>query len=316
MSMLNLTYQKYILPVITTILVLMVLIYLSGEYQPARYHALLCNDKNAAPDGNWHSTYDGFFIGADGCLYNPEHTSIADVPAIIYSEQLINDNPIWYVNGINHRVEWAILEMQLLSRKAKRPIIGVYNATWGGRIPDALATNYKNSKTADTLAAAIAQQAAKGKAIFIRANSQGTLYTAQALEKALAALSMAFNDANFEKIAAKIHVETGATTTADFPLGPKYIHYVNENDPIPKKAGVLSAATEPPNQGIQNTSILIARFTDSDTDPLEPKYHWVGPLSKRFIRIHGFNIYLKHRQPFEELYQQFSAQNASIIDIP
>lgn len=312
----NFSYQKYLTTFVIAILILLTLLYISGEYQPARYHALLCADKNAAPDGNWHHTYDGYFIGADGCLYNPETTNIADVPPIIFFKQATGNAPIWYVNGINHRIEWVTLEMQLLSRNAGQPVIGIYNATKGGRIADAITTTKKNSKVADTLAATVAQNAAKGNPIFIHANSQGALYTSQALEKALEALSMAFNDKNFQKLVAQIHIETAAAVTASFPPGPKYIHYVNEHDPIPKKAGVLSNQTEQTNQSTSNPGTVIARFSDRDTDPIEPKYHWVGPLSKRFIRVHGFNIYLKHRQPFEELHQQGNGQVSNIIDIP
>ncbi len=312
----NFAYQKYLTTFVIAILGLFTLLYISGEYQPARYHALLCTDENAAPDGNWHHTYDGYFIGADGCLYNPETTKITDVPPIIFFKQATDNMPIWYVNGINHRIEWVTLEMQLLSRKAGQPVIGIYNATKGGRIIDAIATAKKNSKVADTLAAAVAQNAAKGNPILIRANSQGALYTSQALEKALEALSMAFKDENFQTLVAKIQIETAAAATAAFPPGPKYIHYVNEYDPIPKKVGVLSNQAEQTKQNTQVQDTVIARFSDRDTDPIEPKYHWVGPLSKRFIRVHGFNTYLKHRQAFAELLQQSNEQASSFIDIP
>jgi len=299
----------------------MTIFYLSGEYQPVRYYAELCDDKNAAPDGDWHHKYDGFFIGDKGCLYNPKSTNIADVPTIItYNESSDEESiiePIWYVNGIDHRIDWTLMEMELLSQKAERPVIGIYNATRGGRIPDTLIKVNNNSAVANTLSAAIAQQSAQGHEVFIRANSQGAVHTSFALKKALSALKIAFNDEGFKKIGDNIHVETAAATTDSFPAGAKYLHYINVYDPIPKRSGILSNHSDPLAPVTTDPNTVIARFADKDTNnPIESKYHWLGPMSKRFSRVHGFNIYLKYRQPFQQLHDKGKELGRKIIKIP
>ena len=298
----------------------MTLFYLSGEYQPVRYFAGLCDDENAAPDGEWHHKYDGFFIGKNACLYNPKSTNISDVPAIIAfkasPDKTSFKEPIWYINGIDRRIDWTLLEMELLSQKAERPVIGIYNATRGGRIPDTLVKITKNSAVAKTLSAAIAQQSAKGHAIFIRSNSQGAAHMSFALQKALDALAIAFNNESFTKIGNNIHVETSAATSNFFPVGPKYLHYVNDLDPVPKKTGILSNQPNPLAPFASDPNTVIVQFADKDTNPIESKYHWLGPMSKRFNRVHGFNIYLKYRQPFKQLHEKGKEQPGEIINIP
>jgi len=70
---------------------------------------------------------------------------------------------------------------------------------------------------------------------------------------------MAFKDENFQTLVAKIQIETAAAATAAFPPGPKYIHYVNEYDPIPKKVGVLSNQAEQTKQNTQVQDTVIAQ---------------------------------------------------------
>ena len=297
----------------------MALIYLSGEYQPVRYYSKLCNDKNAAPDGNWHHNYDGFFIGKNGCLYNPKFTNIADVPSTITYKKLSDKAPfkapIWYVNGTDHRIAWTLLEMELLSQKAERPVIGIYNATRGGRIPDTLVKIDKNSAVVHTLSASIAQESAKDHPVFIRANNQGAVHSSFAIQKALDALAIAFNEEKFKRIMGNIHVETSAATTHFFPEGPKYLHYINNYDPVPRKTGILSKP-ESSAQLAPDPNTVIAQFADKDISPIETRYHWLGPLSIRFNRVHGFNIYLKYRQPFNQLHEKGKEQAGEIIEIP
>ena len=311
---------KYLVLIFISIVTLMVLFYLSGEYQPVRYHAGLCDDKNAAPDGDWHHNYDGFFIGKNGCLYNPKSTNIGDVPAIITFKESADKSPIkeaiWYINEIDRRIDWTLLEMELLSQKAGRPVIGIYNATRGGRIPDTLAKIDKGSAVANTLSAAVAQHSAQDNAIFIRANGRGAEHTSFALNKALSALAMAFKDKKFNRIGSNIHVETSGATTNFFPAGPKYLHYINVYDPVPKKSGILSNQSSPFAPLTLGPKTAIAQFADKDSNPIESRYHWLGPMSKRFNRVHGFNIYLKHRQPFNQLHEQGMEKTGEIIKIP
>lgn len=294
-----------------TLSICLVLVYFSGEFKPARYYALLCTDINAATDGNWNSAYDGYFIGNNGCLYDPTTTSIENVPPANETTSPSNQKTaLWYINGANHRANWVLPEMHLLAKNSGRPVISIYNATIGGRVPDAISDSNNESKVAKVLAAQIVKNITNNIPVFISCNSQGAIHASQGLNQAIESLSLVYNKPELKTQLAKIHVETAGGASKVFPNGPQYIHYVNSRDPVPLKIGVLSADAE------QGENAVIAEFTDKDTNALEPKYRFVGPLTLKFINVHGFNIYNQHRQPFEEFYQQHQNQNTLKLSIP
>lgn len=311
----NIPFKLYLSYFLIAVIILLTLTYTSGEFHPARYYSLLCDNPNASPDGNWNHNYHGFYIGAQGCLYDPDKFKIDEVPPIVAYEQASDNTPAWYINGINQRINWTYLELQIFSRQSQRPVIGIYNATKGGRLPDLLKKIDKTDKVVANLSASIAQLSAKGKTVFIRANSQGAHYASLALAESLEALRVAFEETQFKDIAKNIQVETGAAATNFFPTGPKYLHYINSLDPVPRRAGILSKQHDPSTPLILEPNTVIARFSAKDKNPLEAKLHWLGPISKRFISVHGFNIYLKHRLPFEQIYSEGMEIKSRIVDI-
>src|SRR3990167_4130930 len=76
------------------------------EYQPAHYQALLCMDKQAEPGGQWNSAYDGYFIGANGCVYRPD-TALEKLPPLVLEGTNRKAAPLWHVKGANLRVDWV-----------------------------------------------------------------------------------------------------------------------------------------------------------------------------------------------------------------
>jgi hypothetical protein len=271
----------------------------STEYRPARYGALLCTDPTALPGGRWNAAYDGAWLGAQGCLYDPVQRSLDEVPAVRDPHSFVPGTAeLIYVNGANHRVDWTLPELHLLAQQTGGPVIGVYNATEGGRVPDAIhdARQGAASPPVATLATAILQRLEAGTAIHLKANSQGAIHLRHALEQVRAALSARLAADDLAHSLHHIRVETAGGAAAHWPDGPRYVHYVNLRDPVPKRAGVLSKGAHP------GAGAVLATFSDFDTDPLEPKYRFVGPLSRRFVGVHGFGIYHRHRQPFDLLY--------------
>lgn len=289
--------------IIFSLIILLFIIYISGEFKPARYYSLLCTDPNAAKDGQWNYSYDSFLIGNNGCLYDPKSVSIDQIPPAIDSAAGSNQQiPLWYVNGANHRADWVLPEMHLLAKNSGRPVIAIYNATMGGRFPDAISDGLKESKVAKVLADQIVYNLTINKPVYISCSSQGAIHVSQGLHQAIDILSKKISKPELNKLLTKIHVETAGGAGKTFPDGPQYIHYVNTRDPVPGNAGVLSSNAQP------GKNAVIYEFTDSDDDPMEPKYRWVGPLTINFIYVHGFNMYIQYRQAFDELYQKNQAK--------
>lgn len=112
---------------------------LSTEYRPARHGALLCTDPAALPGGRWNSAYDGAWMGAQACLYDPARIGLDDIPAVTDPRTFDSGNrQLVYVNGANHQVDWTLPELHLLAQQTGAPVVAVYNATQGGRVPDAI----------------------------------------------------------------------------------------------------------------------------------------------------------------------------------
>lgn len=272
---------------------------LSTEYRPARYGALLCTDPAALPGGRWNSAYDGVWLGAQGCLYDPAQHGLDDVPPVTDPRTYVPGTPILiYVNGANHRVDWTLPELHLLAQQTGGPVVAVYNATEGGRVFDALhdARQGAASPPVKTLADAITARVSAGQEIHLKANSQGAIHLSHALTEVRERLARQMAGDELARALYRIRVETAGGAASRWPDGPRYVHYVNRRDPVPARAGVLSQDARP------GAGAVLAAFSDYDADPLEPKYRFVGPLSRRFVGVHGFGVYHRHRQPFDALY--------------
>ena len=276
------------------------LVYLmSTEYRPARYGALLCTDPAALPGGRWNSAYDGAWLGAQACLYDPAHHALSDVPPVTDPRTVDRQTRLLvYVNGANHRVDWTLPELHLLAQQTGGPVVAVYNATEGGRVFDAIhdARQGASSPPVATLADAIVARVSAGQEIHLKANSQGAIHLSHALTAVRARLAGQLSGDDLHQALDRIRVETAGGAASRWIDGPRYVHYVNRRDPVPARAGVLAPDARP------GAGAVLAAFSDFDADPLEPKYRFVGPLSRRFVGVHGFGIYHRHRQPFDVLY--------------
>jgi len=264
------------------------------EFRPNQYAGLMCTDPKAAPLGHWNFHYDGDYLGADGCPYDPRQTDWTDVPPIRVGPQR-SAEPLFYINGANHRVKWMLAENYVLARDLGRPVIGVYNGTLGGRFPDALLRGLFPGRIVDTLTTLLWQHVSQGKSIEIRAYSQGTIEMSHALQAVRDRLAQQYPAEQVDARMGLIHFETAGSAIKSFPDGPRYVHYVNLHDPVPKAAGVLASGSHP------GRGAIIACFAAYDHDPIENRYRWIDPLTQRFLAVHGFMVYRRHQRPFEEM---------------
>lgn len=227
------------------------LVYLmSTEYRPARHGALLCTDPAALPGGRWNSAYDGAWLGAQACLYDPAQYSLSDVPPVTDPRTVDRQTRLLvYVNGANHRVDWTLPELHLLAQQTGGPVVAVYNATEGGRVFDAIhdARQGASSPPVATLADAIVARVSAGQEIHLKANSQGAIHLSHALTAVRARLAgqLSGDDLHLHQALDRIRVETAGGAASRWIDGPRYVHYVNRRDPVPARAGVLAPDARP-----------------------------------------------------------------------
>jgi len=174
------------------------LVYLmSTEYRPTRYGALLCTDPAAMPGGRWNSAYDGAWLGAQACLYDPAQYLLSNIPPVTDPRTVDGQTRLLiYVNGANHRVDWTLPELHLLAQQTGGPVVAVYNATEGGRVFDAIhdARQGASSPPVATLADAIVARVSAGQEIHLKANSQGAIHLSHALTAVRARLAGSYRE--------------------------------------------------------------------------------------------------------------------------
>ena len=260
-------------------LALLVLI-VAYEYQPARYYALYCLDENAEQAGQWNSKYDGYFLGENGCFYNPENIAIEDIPALHTKNTNKNVAPLWYINGANLRADWVHTQMHRIAYSSGRPVIAIYNSTLGGRFIDAPGDAINGSLATSTAEKVILDALSQEKDIYFQVNSQGAMHMRKVLRNIVTGVEA-------EQLA-NIHVLTVGGAASDFPDGPTYVHLVNESDPVPSGAGVLSEGAKP------GLHAEIIRFSAKDPNPMERGFRFFGPVTTIFLSVHGLMVYQSH----------------------
>ena len=262
------------------------LLFVAYEYQPARYYALFCLDKKAEPGGQWNSAYDGYFLAANGCFYDPAKVAVKNIPAFHLDSTNKGASPLWYINGANLRADWVLAQMYRLAESSGRPVITIYNSTLGGRFLDAPGDALQGSLATFTAEKVIIEALALEEKIFFQVNSQGAMHMATVLRNTVKQVQA--------KQLKNIHVLTAGGAASEFPDGPVYVHLVNEKDPVPSGAGVVSKGAKP------GFNAEIIRFSAKDPQPMEEGFRFFDPLTKIFLSVHGLMAYQEH---FPESFQ-------------
>ena len=255
----------------------LLMLFVVYEFQPARYHALLCMDDEAVKAGGWNSAYDGHYIGSNGCLYDPALTPFSEVPPVTLPGTNKDASPLWYINGANLRVGWVLAQMHLIAKSSGRPVIAIYNSTLGSRLLDVPGDVLWGSRAVDTAVDLIEQSLSLQKPLYFQVNSQGAMHMADALKKVGKNVSVAQLNA--------VNVHTAGGASLFYPDGPRYIHLANLKDPVPESAGVLSKGAEP------GLNAEIITFSDKNLEPMEVSFRFFDPLTRLFLQVHGLKTY-------------------------
>ena len=275
---------------------------------------LHCTDVHAAPSGQSNYYYDGFFIGAGGCLYDPANTDIKDVPPLLGP---LGDNGqrIWDVNGGETTPEEAAYQFSAIAISTDTPVIGIYNAASdSGKLitsPQDIAKGYilRNTPSIRSIATQLLLALDRGETdtVLLRGGSQGPVLMSRALQQVRQELAKRFHTQDeINQAMAALRVETHGSTARGFPDGPRYVHYINLLDPASQAFGVLAPGSHPGKHAV----VVIFAAT---TSPLEAEFKELKTVDKVLLSLHGEGNYLDHRVAFDIAYDRSNPNGKPVI---
>jgi hypothetical protein len=243
--------------------------------------------KGGGPD----KVYDGKFVGAGGQTY-PATTPLKDVPGVLPKGGVRNNETLLYINGINTTKDAQFDSLQNIANTTGSKVVGIHNSTEGfvsdlkQCVLDKL--NKGSNPAVDSAADTIYQEIKAGRDIHVLAHSQGGLVTSRALSEVSRRLRIedGMSKAQAEKVLSHVKVETFGAAAGHYPDGPKYVHYINQADPVPTLVG-LGISIDKWNPTLHaGKGAQVNHFTEPYLNP---------------INAHSFdNVYLNHRVPFDQ----------------
>jgi hypothetical protein len=234
---------------------------------------------------------DGKFIGAKGQEF-PPGTPLKDIPGVTPRDNPSPSKTVLYVNGIMTPVDGQLKEMQAFAEKSGAKVVGIHNATQGLVSDLAQCVGDKLDKghnpAVDTLADTLYGELKAGREVHLVGYSQGGLITARALDDVAKRLRIedGMSKAQVEQAMGRLSVETFGAASTRYPDGPKYVHYVNNADPVPTLTGLGGSVDPLAFLKDAGKGAVVHRFTDGNFNPISN--HMLDTL------------YLKHRVDFDD----------------
>lgn len=290
---------------------------------------------------------DGFWIGEDrGGIrraYDPSVSSLGSVPAIRPDAGFQRTGgSVIFVNGLQNDQAQAANAGQLIANKTGGDVRVFFNATQGlNDIPRAVGDNLNwlgvsRTPATNQLASTIATMAANGQSLHVMSTSHGSILTRNALyvaqeqlmarygyqEIRLPGLAAAMDPVGYQRqvqinsaaeaqtyrALQNIKIETFGSGTARWDIdGPKYVHWVNTNDPVVQAVGIDFQGVAARVDGVSaGRDAVVVRFTSGRDGATES---------------HFMETYLPRRidtGSFDQVYNRASPGNGSIgiVDLP
>ncbi|HZH75492.1 MAG TPA: hypothetical protein VEY88_05635 [Archangium sp.] len=235
--------------------------------------------------------FDGKFVGTQGQTFPPS-TPLGQIPGVTPKNKPNPSETILYVNGIMTPMDGQLKEMQSIAETSGAKVVGIHNATQGLVTDLAQCVTDKLDKgsnpAVDTLADTVYSELKAGRDVHLMGYSQGGLITARALfdvEKRLR-LEDGMSKSQVEQLMSKLKVETFGAASTKYPDGPKYVHYVNNADPVPTLTGLGGSGDPLAFLKDAGKGAVVHRFTDGN----------LNPISNHMLDT----LYMKHRVSFDE----------------
>ncbi|RKG57717.1 hypothetical protein D7X30_19735 [Corallococcus sp. AB011P] len=203
-----------------------------------------------APAGAKDKAYDGKIMGKGGQAFDAS-TPLSQIPAYEPKGGVKQPGTIIYVNGMMTDKAGQETTMQAIADKTGQKTIGIHNSTEGffkdlGQCITDKMDKGKNPAV-DTLADSLYSELKAGRDVHLMAHSQGGLITSRALNDVAKRLRIedGLSPAQVQEKLGKVSVETFGAAAATYPDGPKYVHYVNDKDPVPGLFGLGTSGKGP-----------------------------------------------------------------------
>jgi hypothetical protein len=254
---------------------------------------------------NSDTQYDGAVVGAktpqhpDGVY--PAGSSPLDVTAITPNNGKPATETVVFVNGIGTTKDGELGDMQALANNGKLPtglnVIGIHNAT-DGFAGDILQSGADKIDRGDNKAVVavrdlIVKELSQGHDLHLVGHSQGGLVIARAIKDAVPELQSQLHLTRDQavQLLGKLKVEDFGSAASNYQDGPKYVHYINDQDPVPMNFG------------------LGGRLPDT-RDGAGGKLHYISgtpfnlfdPSTWNRFRNHDLGMYIDHREDFDAAY--------------
>ncbi|NOK09644.1 hypothetical protein [Corallococcus exercitus] len=231
--------------------------------------------------------YDGYLIGSHGQPFPPS-IPLKDIPGVLPRGNPNPSGTVIFINGVRNDVGGQFRTLEALADTTKSKAVGVHNATRGA-VPDSVQTlsdisGKEGNRAVSTLSNLVYKELQAGRPVHLLAHSQGALVTSLALSKL--ALQLAKEDklspAQVEKKLSQVSVETFGGVAKSYPIGPRYVHYVNDADVLATGLGLGKDSRSDPSKGV-----VVHHFREGSE----------GDVT--FESTHAIvDVYLKHRVPF------------------
>jgi hypothetical protein len=212
-----------------------------------------------------------------------------------------------FINGINTKQDGFLHALDTVANAGEGAhVLGVFNAS-RGPARDFVRGYFDHLRPHDnpaimSLSKILAHIAAGRRPIVLVAHSQGAAVAAQALVLARDQLLAKFPPGQVACMLASLRIETHGAAGCYFIDGPKYVHYVNTEDPVPHAMG-LAPGPRLSTLHYPGKNAVFRWFTQ--VNPRLPR-PYKGLLEQIFSNydetVHTMRIYAQHRLPFDEAY--------------
>lgn len=258
-----------------------------------------CDDPLAVhPEGNAYQ-YNGFYIGANGCIYDPDVVTINEVPPYGADVDLSKTEVLWYVNGANWNVSKARFQLPRLAKAQQVPVVGIFNAANEDQENTETLPIDANHPTVMRLVNALLDNIFDINSVRVQGGSQGPRFIALALDVLRDKLQWQYGlqGESLTAVLRKIKVETMGGGHLIYPDGPRYVHYANLLDPVTWFAGAL--ALEKSRLGVGS---VVAVFLKAQPQILPEE---LSSLMSLLLSVHGMDVYNSVIQPFDSVYSVY-----------
>ena len=286
--------------------------------------AVSCTDSRAATVGTSGAKMNGFFVGSQGCFYDPLLYTADDITPIqpLSISNPENTSPIFVINGALANKEKVLILLAATADHKQRPVIGIYNA-----FVNPLNEIYKfvdiNNPSATTFRDEAYRQISSGRRIALHGISQAGFIMSRSLLQLKIKIWLNHSSSKTlqNELMNLVDVEVLGGLSVYYPDGPRYVHYVNERDLQPYLGGVMTKNAHPgkgaviatfnyanPDCNQNNGAKLWEPYPGSNAD-LEPGKRGAG------LSVHSICVYAATGFHYEALREFAPEQGYTIVPL-